>query len=185
MHINTKNDRKGVFKMKKVSLIGMLVLGLAFMGVQQAFAVTTKSHNVTLDKPAIINIASTDPDFTLTFSDFVSGTESDNAVVITYRVKSNGMGAAGTLKGNLDALFTDVDLIANVGTYSDLTNPTDKVFTPVAGDITIDVDGETLANSSGAGKLHGDMPVTYKAVATADLDATNQTKQLTVTIADL
>jgi hypothetical protein len=184
MHIDTKNDRKGVFKMKKVSLIGMLVLGLAFMGVQQAFAVPTKSHNVTLEKPAILNIASTNPNFTLEFDDFVSGSESDTNEV-TYIVKSNGMGASGTLKGKLDALFTGVDLIANVGTYSDLASPADKVFTPVAGDITLTVAGATLANSSGAGKLHGSIPVTYKAVATADLDSTNQTKQLTVTIADL
>src|SRR3990167_7828917 len=107
--------------LKKVTLLG-LALFVAIVGLHGiAFAASSSvSHSVTVSVPSQISITADTTNFTLTMADFIAGSESDTKTV-NYTVKANKVTAADgatVLKGQLNALFTGLDLKGDVGTYA-------------------------------------------------------------------
>jgi hypothetical protein len=156
--------------------------GLVFAASQ------TTQHTVTATVPSLINITADTANFTLTFSDFVSGSASDTKTV-NYTVKANNVTkTTGVVTGQLGALFTGIDLKASVGTYTKASGNA-RLLASTAGYVTILAASATnLADrtiDAAPGKtIRGILPITYRATATADLDAGTQSNTLTISFID-
>lgn len=173
---------------KLMALVAM-VLSIA----APAFAATsTATHAVTVTVNSIISLSADQSAFTLTLPDFLSGTES-NTQVVNYTVKANNIAqavGAPALSANLGSLFSNTDLKATVGSYS-ATGGAAATLAAASGAgsgsyVTIGTSSTTLATRGGTTKImRGSIPVTYKAVATADLPAGSSTQTVTVTLTDV
>jgi len=173
--------------MKRIQIKSVLAVAVAllfvFSFVPQTFAANNASHVVTVRVPELLNISADTSNFMLTFSDYVTGSESDTQTV-NYTVKANKMTkASGVISGALGTLFTGVDLKADVGVYTK-AGGTASLVESEAGYITIGDSATDLADrqvDAGSGlNTRGSLPITYKAVATADLDAGDQQQTLTI-----
>lgn len=149
----------------------------------------TVGHQVTVRVPEVLSIAADTTAFTLTFSDWVSGSETDTKTVV-YSVNSNDMGQADgdtAINANLDFLYDRVDLKAQVGSYSKQSGNTE--LAPISAsyvkikdtNTAIAKKANTVSGSDGK-LLKGTMPVTYKAAATADMSSGDQIHFLFVTL---
>jgi hypothetical protein len=173
---------------KWLAVIAMVAAySFSFLGSVYAASQTTQ-HTVTTTVPSLISIAADTANFTLTFSDFVTASET-NTQLVNYTVKANNMTRTlGVVTGQLSALFTGMDLRADVGTYVKASGDA-RLVESAAGFITIgNVTAVNLANraidTAPGKKIRGVLPVTYKAVATADLDAGSQNQTLTISFID-
>ena len=170
-----------------------IALGIAVLMVVAVLparaASDSVSHQVTIVTPSVVSLTADTANFTLTFSDFVNGSETDTKVV-TYTVNANGMSQAddgAAMSAALNELYTDKNLQASVGNYTKTSGNTELAKIN-SGYVTINTNGVNIAKktaSTGSGKvLNGTLPVTYKAVATNDLEAGSETKTLTITLSD-
>jgi len=174
---------------KSLKLVALAAL-IGFIGAPAALAnFETLGHQVTVTVPEVLTITADTSAFTLTFADNVSGSETDTKTVV-YTVESNDMGQAdGTaaINANLDNLYENVDMKAQVGTYTKISGNT-ELAAANAGYVTIGTTNVAIANKDNTdvgtdGKLlNGTLPVTYKAVATADLSTGSQIHFLFVTL---
>jgi hypothetical protein len=164
-----------------------LACSFSFLGSTYAASQTTQ-HTVTTSVPSIISITADTANFTLTFSDFVTASET-NTQLVNYTVKANNMTkTTGVVTGQLSGLFTGMDLRADIGTYVKAGGDA-RLVESGAGFLTIGtVAAVNLADravdTAPGKKIRGVLPVTYKAVATADLDAGTQNKTLTISFID-
>lgn len=162
----------------------MLLVAFGFMHTAYAASKST-THTVTASVPSLLSISADTSAFTLTFSDYVSGSETDTKTV-NYTINGNKLNkATGVVTGQLSAAFAGMDFTADVGAYSK-TSGNVSLVEAASGFITIgNLSAASLADKDGAGKKSkGVLPITYKAVATSDLDAGDQTSTLTISVID-
>ena len=171
----------------------MLLLALILMMVLASNAsadVKNVQHAATVSVPSILEISADTSAFTLTMPDFISGTESNTKTVV-YTVRSNDMGVAdgGTvIDSTIDFAYDRIAIKAQVGTYTASAGGNTGLTASGAGYLTIGTTNTALAKKANTtagsdGKiLKGTLPVTYKAVATADMPAGDQTHLLYVNI---
>lgn len=179
--------------LNKAAQLVVLVGLISFIGAPAAHAsFQTVGHQVTVTVPEILSISADTSAFTLTFADNISGSETDTKTVV-YTLEANDMGQADgdtAINANLDNLYTDVDVKAQVGTYArNGTNPGNTSLAATnAGYVTIGTSNVAIAKkaSTDAGTngklLNGVLPVTYKAVAKADLPTGSQVHYLFITL---
>lgn len=178
-----KNSNKVVKLLVLSALVGLI-------GVPAARAdFETVGHSVTVSVPEVLSISADTTAFTLLFADNASGAETASKTVV-YTVESNDMGQAdgdAAINANLDTLYEDVDFKAQVGSYTKDAGNTELAAVN-AGYVTIGTSNVAIAKKANTdagtdGKLlKGTIPVTYKAVATADLPTANQTHLLFITL---
>ncbi|MFA6600732.1 MAG: hypothetical protein WC352_00290 [Candidatus Omnitrophota bacterium] len=180
---------KTSIKKLNFALIVIICGVLALSGPSMLFAADFKTvgHSVTVSVLDTLTFTADTTDITLSFPTYVAGTESSTKTVI-YTAESNNMRQADgqpAINVNLDALYTGLDLKAQVGTYTK-TSGNASLIASSAGYVTIGTTNTGVAKktaSTGDGKqLKGTIPITYKAVATADLSTANQTHLLFVTL---
>jgi len=172
----------------KITIAGIAVLSFA-LGIPAAYGATsTASHAVTVNVPSVISLTADTAGIVLNFTDFVTGSESDIKTV-NYTVKANNMSKTnGVVSAKLASLFTDLSLRGDPGAYVK-TGGNAHLEESAVGYITIDAVGVNLMNrvtDSGTGKVtRGTFPVSYKAVASADLSPDVQIQNLTITLTDV
>jgi len=178
--------------MKKLTLAMGLVLALGMVGSPVWAASVNDTDQVTISVNGVLAISDTTGDFTLTFSDFEIGTDSDTQAV-TYRVKSNNMvdtALDGVVSAQIDSAIYGVALKADVGTYANIGSTGNVALTEhAAGFATVGTTAVNLAKkatTTGNQKkiLNGNLPITWKATATEDLTEGDYTTNLTVTLKD-
>ena len=171
--------------------IAVLVLILTVVVASNASAdVKNVQHAATISVPAILELSADTSSFTLTMPDFISGTESNTKTVV-YTVRSNDMQVAdgGTvMDAAIDFDYDRLALKGQVGSYTATAGGNTGLTAAAAGYMTISTTNVALAKKANTtagsdGKiLKGTLPVTYKAVATADVPAGDQTHLLFVNI---
>lgn len=173
---------------KKFAVAGMAI-ALIFACAPHSFAGSQSvNHVVTVSVPTILEFSADTTNFTLTFSDYLQNSETDTKTVI-YSVKANNMTkTTGVMNAKLDGLFTDVDLKADTGAYTKASGNASLIESASGFATILAASAVNLANrvtDSGNGKtLRGTIPVTYKAVATNDLQSGNLSQTLTVSLLD-
>lgn len=181
--MNSKINQKKIFSVIAIALM------VAF--VPKAFAGQVAiDQTVTLTIPTTLQFSAPagDMNFNLTFADYVENAETDTKTV-TYTVKANNMTrTAGVVTAKLDELYPNIDFKADVGTYTKASGngslkETAADFTTITAASAVNLaDRET---DSGNGKtVRGTLPITYKAIAKADLSAETLNRTLTVTLID-
>jgi hypothetical protein len=95
---------------------------------------------------------------------------------------------APAILAQLDGVFDGMEFEASVGNFSKVSGDTE--LSPVSGGFVAVRDFAlplaAKANSVGSGRvLNGNLPVTFKAVATSNLSSGTYTRQLTVTLTDV
>lgn len=145
-----------------------------------------------LNAPPVLSITDETGDFTLVFTDFVSGAVSSTQEV-TYRVQANNM-AAGTVSpavtAELGSTFDSAGLEADVSSYSNLGDPEFSTLEEAQSGYTeIGTSATSLANKSpgtGHGEfcLDGNLVITWRAKLTADTPAGSESRSLIVTLRD-
>ncbi len=168
--------------------IAVAVLALTFGQAAHA-ATVTKDHSITVAVPSFLSMTADKSDFTLTFADYITGSET-NTDTVTYSVRANNLDKTnGVVSAKLDSLYDNVTLKADPGAYSKV-NGNASLTEAAAGFIAVDASGVSLMNKTvdnGTGKTtRGSFPVIYKASADQDLsvDAFPQVRVLTVTFAN-
>jgi len=166
-----------------------LFVGLSGMSVASAAEFETTSHVVTVSVPQVLSISADTSAIALTFSDFSTGSETDQQTVV-YTVSSNNMGQADgatAINANLDFLYDRIDFQAQVGAYTKVSGNT-ELAPAQAGFVSIGTSNVAIANKANStlgsdGRiLNGSIPVTYKAVATDDVISGDQIHSLFVTL---
>jgi hypothetical protein len=147
------------------------------------------SHAVTIQVPQTLSIKADVSAFTLTMRNFIAGSDS-NTVTVNYTLRStNNTAADGAtlMKAKLNTAFGSIDFFADPGRY-DKNGGNASLTEQQSGIIKILTTDTNLAkktNVTGNGKIiRGVLPVSYKAIATADLDSQSQRRVLTVTFTD-
>ena len=152
-------------------------------------AFTTVGHQVTITVPEVLSLTADTGNFTLTFSDWVSGSETDQKTVV-YSLESNDMGQADNdtaMNANIDFAYDRIDLKAKVGAYTKVAGNTevaaiDPDFVTIGtANVAIAKKANTTAGSDGK-LLKGTLPITYKGVATGDVPSGPQTHLLFITL---
>lgn len=147
-------------------------------------------QGVTIHVPPTLSLTASQNYIDLAFPQNAPGAET-NSLTVTYSVKSNGMSqadGASAVLAQLDSLFPGMELKASVGGFVKRSGNT-ELAPAGAGFVNIQ-DAQTALltkqNSSGDGQLlHGDFPVTYKAVAKQVLTAGDHARQLILTLTDI
>lgn len=145
-----------------------------------------------LNVPPVLSITDETGDFTLLFTNFLSGTLSSTQQV-SYRVQANNM-ATGTVSpaitARLGSLFDTVELQADISSYTNAGNDRFAALQEVnAGPITVAASATPLANKSpGVGHfdycLDGNLVITWRAKLTTDTPAGSENRSLIVTLRD-
>jgi len=145
---------------------------------------------VTIHVPPTLSLAASQNYIDLAFPQNAPGVET-NSLTVTYSVKSNGMSQADgapAVLAQLDSLFPGMELKAAVGSFVKQGGNTE--LAPAGSGFVNIQDAQTALltkqNSSGDGhQLHGEFPVTYKAVAKQALTAGDHSRQLILTLTDI
>lgn len=171
---------------KLLALAGIISFGWASAALANF---QTIGHTVTVTVPEVLSITADTSAFTLTFADWVAGSETDTKTVV-YTLNSNDMGQADgdtAINANLDFLYDRVDFKAQVGAYTKVSGNTE--LAAISGSyVTIGTANTAIAKkanteSGSDGKLlKGTLPITYKAVASANVPSGPQTHLLFITL---
>lgn len=177
--------------LKTIGAVALSVLiGMASPRLVLAGDWVTTSHTVTIAVPDVLSISADTADFTLAFEGYVGINDESSAETVTYTVESNNMrqdDGAAAINANLDFEYDRIALKADVGTYTKTAGNTELVEAG-SGFVTIGTSNVTLANKGNTeegsdGKtLKGSLPITYKAVALADVPSGDQIHTLYVTL---
>jgi hypothetical protein len=178
-------------KIAKCLNVAIIAAVFSMMSTPAALAVdfVTLSHTTTIAVPETISITSDVGNFTLTMPSNASGAVSNTQAVV-YTVKANKMrqadGAPG-INANLDFAYDRINFQAQVGLYTKVGGNTELVAAPVVGGWhTIGTSNVAIANKTASVApgdiLDGTIPVTYRAVATANMPSGNQVHILFVTL---
>lgn len=177
---------------KKIGIVALALViawGSATVGYAADSWVTT-NHTVTVTVPQVLSISSDAGSFTLPFQGYAKAGDESWAQTVNYTVESNNMSQADgspAINANLDFAYDRIDLKADMGSYTKTSGNTSLVEAQ-SGFVTIGTSNVALANKSNTdagtdGKLlNGTFPVTYKAVATSDVPAGDQTHILSITL---
>ena len=166
------------------------VLLLCVVGIQLGWGLWAWALICTVHAPPVLSISDTTGPFTLTFTGFVNGTES-NTQVVTYTIQANKMDkkdVAGAVSAQLATAFTNIDLKVDVGSYTNLGESNFATLSEAAtGEITIGTSTTDLADKGGGqaqGRtcLDGTLEVTWKGTLTTDHGAGSESQTLTVTL---
>lgn len=172
---------RGVLAVIMVTMIFGLPTALVFAAQSAA----TQQVTVTVPK---INILSTDmKDFTLSFSDYITGSTS-NQQVVSYTVKSNSLSRdKGIVQAHIDTVQPGINVLADVGAYAKQGGNATLVES-ASGFFPITNTDRSLCDrqiDSGLGQTtRGTFPVTYQAVAAEDLPSGEFPISLTITLID-
>ncbi len=171
---------------KLLVLAGIICFGWA----SAAFAnFQTVGHTCTVTVPEVLSITADTSTIALNFSDWSTGAVSDTKTVV-YTVNSNDMGQADgdtAINANLDYLYDRIDFKAKVGSYTKVGGNTELAAIS-SNYVTIGSSNTAIAKkanttSSTDGKLlKGMLPITYQAVATANVPAGPQTHLMFITL---
>jgi len=151
----------------------------------------TAGHSVTIHVPPTLSLAASQNHLDLIFPQNAPGGIETNSLTVTYSVKSNGMSQADgapAVLAQLSSVFPGMELKASVGSFVKRGGNTELAS---AGSGFVNIQSAQTAlltkqNSSGDGQLlHGDFPVTYKAVAKEALTAGDHSRQLILTLTDI
>ncbi len=164
--------------------IGLLVVSPVYAATQAA------NQRVMIEVPSSLVISSSQNDFLLQFPDTYQGSET-NSITVNYSISANGMmqaDGAPAILAQLDGTFSGMDFKASVGRFAKISGDTE--LSPSAGGFVTIRDFAlplaTKANSTGSGRvLNGNLPITYKAVATSNLSSGIYARQLTITLTDI
>ena len=134
-----------------------------------------------------LNYTSDQSTFELTFPDFTKGSVT-NTVSVHYSLMANDVGRMqGVISGHLEAPFPGIDFQARVCPYSRRSGNASLVPAS-SGFVGVTTDDTGWANKvvdEGDGKLiDGSLVIDYRAVATEDQPAGQQTGMLTVSFVD-
>ena len=170
----------------KKRYLGIAILVFIFLGIGIPIS-QGKKVPIKVKAPPALNFSSDTPSFMLSFSDFTSGSVSDTATV-TYTISANKVKRDNNVVlAHLDSLFTGIDVEADMGPYTKVGGNASLVEVQ-AGYVVIPTSDVGLANKikdKGSGKVvEGNFPITFRAVATEDLAAGNETVTLVVTFID-
>lgn len=173
----------------KVLRLVVILAVIAFSIIPTALAAqwVTAQHVVKINVPDALAITADTTDITLTMPSYVSGSIS-NQVTVTYTVTANSMSqadGAAAININLDNPYDRINLQAKAGTYTKVSGNTSLVAVGSAF-VNVPTTNLAIANktaSTGDGKvLNGKIPVTYQAVASADVPTGQQIHNLLVTL---
>ena len=163
-----------------------LILSIVFLSFSSFFFMSPGEASISLNITAVQSgsFTATNSNFTLTFPDYLSGTVS-NTFFVTYTVSANNVTrVSSVITGSLSGLYTGINLQASFGAYTQTGGNATLTASPT-GFVTIGTANTGFANKVGSGKiLSGSFPVTYRAVATADLTPQTISKTLTITFFD-
>lgn len=147
---------------------------------------------LSVNAPPILSIEDDTGPFTLTFTSFLKGSQSDTRVV-NYRVRANNM-TSGTFPGAVSARlsepFDNADLEASPESYQNLGSPNFATLSrSQSGFQTISTTGTPLADKQpGQGTedmcLDGQLTVAWRSTLTQDAPAGSQNRSLIVTLRD-
>lgn len=175
-------------KMNKIVVLAVSMAMVFGLSGRAFAAVTNAASTVNIVVPAQLGFTADLSSITLTFSDYLLNSETDIKDIV-YTVKANTLTKlVGAVSGKMDAVFTGADLKAKAGTYTNVSGNAALVATN-ADYITLTAASQNLMNKTagtGNGKtVRGNFPISYKAIATADLSPdSNQTQTVTITLAD-
>ncbi|PIQ82143.1 MAG: hypothetical protein COV76_05240 [Candidatus Omnitrophica bacterium CG11_big_fil_rev_8_21_14_0_20_64_10] len=160
---------------------------------QVAYAASENvSHTVTIRVNGKLSITDDTGDFTLTFGDFTTGSDS-TVQQVQYRVQSNDMTLSalnGVVSAQISSAVDGVDLKGDVGTITNLGGPNNvQLEEQHTGYATVGTAGTELckkgATTGSSGKiLNARVPIDWRATATKDLAAGDYTTKLVVTLKD-
>ena len=180
--------------MRRLGIILLLGLPLLLGMSARAWALTADdADTVTMDVSAVLSITDTVGDFTLTFTDYVAGTDS-NTQVVSYTVKANNVALAATtgiVSAKVSALITGIDLKGDVGTITnDGTSGNILLTESASGFTTMTTSAQDMADkgvTSGpqGSILNGTVPISWKGTTTADVGSGTNNTTLTVTVKDI
>ena len=179
---------------RRLGIISLLGLTLLLGRSSRAWALTADdADTVTMDVNAVLSISDTVGNFTLTFSDYVSGTDSSTQVV-NYLVKANNVALAATtgiVSAKISALIQGIDLKGDVGTITNdgtdgniLLTESASGFTTMTTSATNMADKGVTSGDQG-GVLRGTVPITWKGTTTVDRKSGTDNVTLTVTVKDI
>lgn len=169
----------------------LLAFALLFPSVPDSVASSeTFTNRVTVEIPSYLFITADQPNMQLSFDHYLAGSETNSETVI-YQVIGNNMAqsdGAAALTAHLDGTFPDLDLSVQVGSYAKAGGNTE--LSAVSSQFIAIQESDTLiakkSNSTGDGKLlKGQLPLTFKAIARANLQAGRHSRSLTLTFTDV
>jgi hypothetical protein len=174
-------------KMRTLVAVFAFLLAVCLIGGSVWAASDSKVNTVTIRVDGRLSIAENTGDFTLTFDDFVTGSQSDSTQV-TYRVKGNNMAGAaldGVLSAQISSLIDGVDLEGDVGTIFHRPGSV-QLLEQASGYSTVEttLTGLVKKDASSSRILSARIPVTWRASATKDLTSGEYNTSLTVTVKD-
>lgn len=168
--------------------ISILIFGAVCVLMPGLYAQETASHQVTINVPNINEISSTLDSFTLSFGDYIAGSQT-NTQEVTYTIRSNNLERnTGIVQAHVSTNLEGITLQADVGAFSKKGGNASLVEAG-SGYIPLGNGWVNLCNrqiDSGTGKIaSGTLPVTYKAVALEDLARQDVTVQVDVVLVDV
>ena len=166
-----------------------LLLLLLWLGF---FSASAGAVLLNLNAPPILSIEDDSGPFTLTFPDFLQGSQSSPQAV-TYRLRANHMSPGllpAAVSARLGEAFDHADLEADVQDYRNLGTPNFATLQEAQnGSRTVETADTPLADKHpghGAGDrcLDGQLTVTWRATLKRDAPAGTQSRSLIVTLRD-
>jgi len=163
-----------------------LLLFLLGGGVPAWAASSQTSHDVTITFRGVLSIQEDTGDFSLTFNDFVKGTDS-TVQRVRYRVRASGMTEAAledVISSKIDTLVNGIDLRADMARMR-FSGSSVQLQEQNAGYATVITDSVALAKKSatpGRRLLNGIIDINWKGTATEDLAAGTYSTDLIVTL---
>ena len=199
----TNKEEKKMRNMKGILAI-LMMGGLLVMGTLPSWATSTDDP-ITLTATVNTVVAITDGigNFTLTFTDFVNGTLSNQQLVV-YNIRANNMPSTslgGILSGKLSALINGVDVkaspqtFANTGTAGDIgSSGANTAVTSAPANTLMATTATGLLDKGAAGAspdadkdacINGTIGVNWKGTLTKDRKQGSGNATLTVTLKDV
>jgi hypothetical protein len=150
-------------------------------------AQNTVSHQVTVNVPKVSEFYSDLDSFTLSFSDYLAGSES-NAQAVNYTIRTNDLQrTSGVVQVKANGVLSAIHLKADTGVFVKSAGNA-RLVESSPGFVALNDDWTSLCDreaESGSGQIvDGSIPVTYQAFAQEDLDAGNISIQLEVILVD-
>jgi len=145
------------------------------------------SHQVMVYVPKVSEFHSDLDSFTLSFSDYLAGSES-NAQAINYTIRTNDLQrTSGVVQVKAEGELSSIQLKADTGIFVKNAGNA-RLVESSPGFVALNDGWTSLCDrevESGSGQIvDGSIPVTYQAFAQEDLDAGNITIQLEVILVD-
>jgi hypothetical protein len=173
--------------------IGWILMAVCWSSARVWAGTAEDVHTVTAVVVApTLSMTDQTGDFSLTFNDYVEGTESAPQVV-QYRVKGNTFpvsALSGVVSAKLGSLISGLEIQADVGAFTNNGTDGDILLQEKEGGFRsvgtspVELADKPATSGAQAKVLNGTLVITWKGKATQDLSAGNYTSTLTVTLKD-